>query len=804
MSAAPDRIDELRRLIADADHAYYQLDAPSVPDAEYDRWMRELRELEAAKPERVTPDSPTQRVAGVPVSSFVRVRHSAPMLSLENAFTREQVIAFWSSIQSAVSHSPVSFSLEPKFDGLAISLRYENGFLVSATTRGDGDVGESVTANARTIRAIPLSLKGLSPAILEVRGEVFMRKKDFEALNVLGVDGGQLFANPRNAAAGSLRQLDPKITQQRRLSFFAYGVGNVFWESDLFAGEGRYPESNSQVLHWLKQLGFPVCPLIATGSTVEDLLGYWQHILEERERLPYEIDGVVYKLDSRTQQSKLGSTARVPRWAIAHKFPAQEELTALEGIDVQVGRTGAITPVARLKPVRVGGVTVTNATLHNADQIARLDVRIGDTVVVRRAGDVIPEVARIVPERRPLSADGSPLHSPFVMPTTCPECGSAVERAEGEAVARCTGGLFCPAQRKQALIHFVSRRAMDIEGLGERIVEDLVDFGYVQTVADLYRLTLDELLAMKRRADARDGVTSDAVRPRKAPTRWAENLLAGIEKSRETTLARLLFGLGIFGVGEETAKQIAGSFGRLEWIRRSSALLFLGVPGVDVTLARSIRTFFSSDRGEEVIQGLLQGGVRVKEVGFATAEFVEESTLAELFDRVKAFGSHRRSSVLVNKIGPAAFQRLEAEIWKPANLNRIDSALLERLGWPKQASEDFLRLLETEGWAVEIQLACDLLDEMRKAGYVSAPVRSGALVGRVVAITGTLSGMSRVEAGKALESHGAELQDSLTIRTNLLIAGEKAGSKLKRAEDRGIEVWSEKILLDRLKEFSGA
>ncbi|HAI59653.1 MAG TPA: DNA ligase (NAD(+)) LigA, partial [Xanthomonadaceae bacterium] len=516
--AAPDRIDELRRLIADADHAYYQLDAPGVPDAEYDRWMRELRELEAASPERVTADSPTQRVAGRPSPAFAEVRHALPMLSLNNAFAEDEAADFVRRIVEAMGETEPAFSVEPKIDGLAITLRYERGVLVQGATRGDGATGEDVIANLRTIRAIPLRLRvppgdahdassalPIVPDVLEVRGEVYMPKAAFECFNERALaNGGKPLANPRNGAAGSLRQLDPRITAKRPLAFFAYGIGEVRG-LDL-------PGTHSALLRRLGEFGLPLAPEIDVAHGLDGVLAYYRRVAAARDSLPYDIDGVVYKLDRRDLQEKLGFVSRAPRWAIAHKFPAQEELTVLEGIDVQVGRTGAITPVARLKPVRVAGVTVTNATLHNADQIARLDVRLGDTVVVRRAGDVIPEVARIVPERRPIGPDGVPRHPPFVMPTACPECGSAVERAEGEAVMRCSGGLFCPAQRKQALIHFASRRAMDIEGLGERFVEDLVDFGYLQTVADLYRLTLDDLLAMKRRADARDGVTPETVK----------------------------------------------------------------------------------------------------------------------------------------------------------------------------------------------------------------------------------------------------------------------------------------------------
>jgi DNA ligase (NAD+) len=605
--SAPDRIDELRRLIADADHAYYQLDAPSVPDAEYDRWMRELRELEALQPERVTPDSPTQRVAGKPSSAFAEVRHAVPMLSLNNAFADDEVADFVRRIVEATGESEPAFSVEPKIDGLAITLRYEHGVLVQGATRGDGTTGEDVIANLRTIRAIPLALRvpaGLPvPEVLEVRGEVYMPKAAFERFNERAHAAGEKpLANPRNGAAGSLRQLDSRITAKRPLAFFAYGIGEV-------QGFGL-PATHSVLLKSLAGFGLPLAPEVDVASGLDGVLAYYRRIGVARDALRYDIDGVVYKLDRRDLQERMGFVARAPRWAIAHKFPAQEEVTVLEGIDVQVGRTGAITPVARLKPLRVAGVVVTNATLHNADQIARLDVRLGDNVVVRRAGDVIPEVARIVPERRPLAADGSPLHPAFVMPTNCPECGSAVERAEGEAVMRCTGGLFCPAQRKQALIHFASRRAMDIEGLGERFVEDLVDFGYVQTVADLYRLTLDDLLAMKRRADARDDVTPETVKQGKIATRWAENLLGGIDQSRHTALERLLFALGIRDVGEATAKQLARWFGGLDALIAASVDELLAVPDVGPVVSARIHGFFAEAHNREVIAALRERGVQ--------------------------------------------------------------------------------------------------------------------------------------------------------------------------------------------------
>jgi len=691
--SAPDRIDELRRLIADADHAYYQLDAPSVPDAEYDRWMRELRELEAADPERVTADSPTQRVAGRPSAAFAEVRHAVPMLSLNNAFADDEVADFVRRIVEATGEAEPAFSVEPKIDGLAITLRYERGVLVQGATRGDGATGEDVIANLRTIRAIPLALRmplgRTPPAVLEVRGEVYMPKAAFERFNEQTLANGEKpLANPRNGAAGSLRQLDPRITAKRPLAFFAYGIGEV---------QGfELPATHSVLLKSLAGFGLPLAPEVDVASGLDGVLAYYRRIGAARDGLPYDIDGVVYKLDRRDLQEQMGFVARAPRWAIAHKFPAQEELTVLEGIDVQVGRTGAITPVARLKPVRVAGVVVTNATLHNADQIARLDVRLGDTVVVRRAGDVIPEVARIVPERRPLAADGSPLHPAFVMPAACPECGSAVERAEGEAVMRCTGGLYCPAQRKQALIHFASRRAMDIEGLGERFVEDLVDFGYVQTVADLYRLTLDDLLAMKRRADARDGVTPETVKQGKIATRWAENLLGGIDQSRHTALERLLFALGIRDVGEATAKQLARWFGGLDALMAASVDELLAVPDVGPVVSARIHGFFAEAHNREVIATLRERGVqwaegppqRTAEGPLAGKTVVLTGGLAA-FSRDEA-GAHLEA--LGAKVAGSVSKKTSLVVAGEAAGSKLDKA--RELGieiWDEAALLDFLR-----------------------------------------------------------------------------------------------------------------
>ncbi|MFS8137288.1 MAG: NAD-dependent DNA ligase LigA, partial [Thermomonas sp.] len=491
MTAIADHITELRRRLDDASRRYHVLDDPDLPDAEYDAMLRELEALEIAHPEFADPNSPTKRVGEAPSGRFEQIVHAVPMLSLSNAFSDEEVADFVARIEKETGDSAPVFSAEPKLDGLAISLRYEHGTFVRGATRGDGATGEDVSANLRTIRSIPLNLRGDAPAapipdVLEVRGEVYMPRAGFEAYNTRARDSGDKpLANPRNGAAGSLRQLDSRITAQRPLAFYAYALGET---------DAALPATHSQVLAWLRELGFAVSPLVDVATGVEGLLAYYARVGAARDALPYDIDGVVYKLDRFDQQRAMGFVSRAPRWALAHKFPAQEAATTVESIEVNVGRTGAVTPWVLMTPVHVGGVTVTRATLHNADQIARLDVRVGDGVIVRRAGDVIPEVVRVMEERRPLDANGAPLHPPYQLPAVCPDCGSTIEREEDEVVARCSGGLVYPAQRKQALIHFASRRAMDIDGLGERLIDALVDYGCVHGIADLYRLAVDDFV----------------------------------------------------------------------------------------------------------------------------------------------------------------------------------------------------------------------------------------------------------------------------------------------------------------------
>lgn len=574
------RIESLRADIERHNYQYYALDAPLISDAEYDRLFRELQTLEASHPELVIPESPTQRIGSAPLTGFASVRHRIPMLSLNNAFDEEEVAAFDRRMREALGAEGIAYAAEPKFDGLAVSLCYEHGVLARGATRGDGESGEDVTTNLRTVRAIPLRLTGKElPVLLEVRGEVVMLKADFEQLNqTQRAKGEKEFVNPRNAAAGALRQLDSRITATRKLAFFAYGLG---------AAEGVPAfRTHGELLDYLVHRRFPVAKECKVVTGVDGMLDYYRTIGETRADLPYDIDGVVYKVNDLAAQRELGFVSRAPRYAVAHKFPAEEAMSEIIAIDVQVGRTGALTPVARLKPVFVGGVTVTNATLHNEDEIRRKDIRINDTVVVRRAGDVIPEVVRVVGDKRPA-------HTPvFMMPKSCPVCGSAVRRLEDEAVARCTAGLYCPAQRKQALLHFASRRAMDIEGLGEKLVEQLVESKLVATPADLYRLNVAALAGLERMAE-----------------KSASNAVAAIDKSKLTTLARFIFALGIRNVGERTAADLARSFGDIEPLMAADEQTLQQVPDVGPVVAQSIAQFFAEPHNREVVAQLLAAGV---------------------------------------------------------------------------------------------------------------------------------------------------------------------------------------------------
>ena len=597
------RLEALRSQLHTLAHQYYVLDAPTVPDAEYDRLFRELQAIENEHPEWLTPDSPTQRVGGKPLDQFASVRHAVPMLSIRTETDTESsgAQAFDTRVRKELeltdADAPVEYVAELKFDGLAINLRYENGVLVQAATRGDGENGEDVTQNIRTVGQIPLKLAAdRVPPVLEVRGEVYMRRDDFEALNerqrariAAGEKGEKTFVNPRNAAAGAVRQLDPGIAAQRPLSFFAYGVGEVAPQTvgSLFA-------THMELLQTLKSWGFPVAEEIRVVRGADELVAFHQHIGQTRDQLPFDIDGVVYKVNTLPLQQRLGFVTREPRWAVAHKFPAQEQMTTVVAIDVQVGRTGKLTPVAKLAPVFVGGVTVTNATLHNEDEARRKDVRVGDIVIVRRAGDVIPEVVGVVPP-----AADQPMrerNAIFTMPRICPVCGSAAVREEGEADYRCTGGLFCNAQCKQAILHFAQRRAVEIEGLGDKLVEQLVDANVIRTLPDLYRLGFTALVSLERMAE-----------------KSAQNIIDALEKSKQTTLPRFLYGLGIRHVGEATAKELARHFGGLNAIMNATEEALLQVNDVGPIVAKSLRTFFDQSHNREVVEQLRACGIRWEE-----------------------------------------------------------------------------------------------------------------------------------------------------------------------------------------------
>ena len=584
------RVKQLRAEIEQHNYNYYALDRPLISDAEFDRLFRELEQIEQRYPQLIVAESPTQRIGATPLADFAPAAHRTPMLSLNNAFEDDEVVAFDRRVREALGIDAVEYAAELKFDGLAVSLTYEKGMLTIGATRGDGYTGEDVTVNLRTIRAIPLKLRAeRPPGLFEVRGEVLILKADFDRLNHEQRKRGEKeFANPRNAAAGSLRQLDPRVTATRPLMFYAYGVGEQDYGS---------LRKHSQVLDRLVELGFPVNAERRVVAGIDGLLGYYRAVGAKRERLPFEIDGVVYKVNDLDAQKKLGFVSRAPRFALAHKYPAEEAVTVVEQIDVQVGRTGALTPVARLKPVFVGGATITNATLHNEDEVHRKDVRIGDSVVIRRAGDVIPEVVRVMLEKRPAHTRR------FRMPAHCPVCGSAVARLEDEAVTRCTAGLYCPAQRKQALLHFASRRAMDIEGLGEKIVDQLIDDDIVRTAADLYDLKAERLAQLDRMAD-----------------KSAHNLVAAIEKSSKTTLARFIYALGIRNVGESTARDLAGHFGSIKELMAADIETLQQVPGIGPIVAQSIATFFAEPHNRKVVVQLLDAGIEFEKLAPRTID----------------------------------------------------------------------------------------------------------------------------------------------------------------------------------------
>ena len=812
-ATARQRIAELRQQLAMAAQAYHERDEQLIPDADYDALMRELEALEAAHPQLDSGDSPSHQVGGKPSSRFAEVVHAMPMLSLGNAFSDEEVRDFVRRIDERLQRRHLLFSAEPKLDGLAISLRYEDGVFVQGATRGDGTTGEDVTANLRQIRVIPARLDGEGwPAVLEVRGEVYMPRADFEKYNEQArLHGGKVLANPRNGAAGSLRQLDPKVSAQRPLSFYAYGTGEV--------DGGQLPATHSATLARLAQWGFPVSDLCRVVEGADGLLDYYRDIGARRDGLAFDIDGVVYKLDDREGQREMGFVARAPRWAIAHKFPAQEQTTTVEAIEIQIGRTGAATPVARLQPVQVAGVTVTNATLHNADQIARLDVRVGDTVIVRRAGDVIPEVVSVIAERRP---QGVP---PWAMPAACPVCGAEIVREEGAAVWRCSGELSCPAQRKEAIAHFASRRAMDIDGLGDRYIETLVDAGIVRGVADLYRLTRDQLLHLKLVLDADDssalatslkphlpaegsGAVLNAVlrldgeggnwraqalalpvafewNTKKIATRWADNLIAAIDASRDATLERLLFALGIEHVGESTAKALAQWFGDLELIRQLPWPLFKRVPDIGGEVARSLGHFFEQEGNQQAIDALLQvGQVRIRDTHLPSARLREGLDLAQLLVEAEIPGITRLRAEKLAAALPSAQQILDAEP------ERFIAA-----GLPEDTARGLAQWLEGENHGQLLLKGEQKMQQLLELAPAQAAQPAGPLDGQSVVLTGTLSLLTRDAAKARLEALGAKVAGSVSKKTAFVVAGSEAGSKLDKANELGVEVWDEPRLL---------
>lgn len=800
-SVSEQQIIDLTALLNRYAHEYYDLDAPTVPDAEYDRLFRQLQAWEEQYPQWRQPDSPSRRVGGQAQQKFTAVVHQIPMLSLNNAFSplddnnkfdHSEMYAFDKRVRDGLGAEP-DYIVEPKFDGLAISLLYRDGLLIQASTRGDGYTGEDVTENVRTIINIPLRLQGNDvPSLLEVRGEVLMLKADFERLNAhQQAENLKTFANPRNAAAGSLRQLDPKITAQRRLHFYAYGVAQL---DERFA-----VASHSEELALMSRLGLTIPPqdTLCYHANIEKILAFYEHIYQVRADLPFGIDGVVIKVDNLAQQDKLGYVARAPRFAIAQKFPAEEMLTTVEAIDVQVGRTGAVTPVARLTPVFVGGVTVTNATLHNEGEAQRKDVREGDTVIVRRAGDVIPEIVSVVLAQRPMveqqtdlitPAEAVPKYPPFRMPEHCPVCGHEIVREEGEAVARCSGGMLCQAQRVQALIHFASRRAMDIENLGERQIELLVAQKRVHHFADVYHLQLDDLLAMKQQAkqeaanseeSAADelALSTTGKAAKQQPSKWAENILAGIQASRQRPLANLIYALGIFHVGERTAKQLAQAFGDLTTLTQATEPLLACLPDIGSVVAHSVAYFFSQKDQTSQLKELLAAGVQPQ----------PETRRLPLQDY---FIPER---ILARLPGANLTESRAQKLWQLAGMDWAklftDKALPE--SWQLWCAEPQNHELLKQTIALREQLLAVQPEQITSAA-------NEAVAGKTFVLTGTLPSWSRDVAQQHIEECGGKVSGSVSKKTDFVVAGADAGSKLAKAEALGVTILDQSALMTML------
>ncbi|WP_071870614.1 NAD-dependent DNA ligase LigA [Atopomonas hussainii] len=788
MSSAELRIAALREQLAQHNHNYYVLDAPTIPDAEYDRLFRELQALEQQHPELRSNDSPTQRVGGEALKAFAQVQHEVPMLSLGNAFSDADLHEFDRRVREGLGDllpagdlfgggAAVSYTCEPKLDGLAVSLLYENGVLVRGATRGDGSTGEDITLNVRTISNIPLKLHGEGwPQILEVRGEVFMSRAGFAELNARAMaEGSKVFANPRNAAAGSLRQLDSKITASRPLEFCTYGFGRV--------EQGELSDSQFQILQQFKQWGLPISPELKLVQGAEALLAYYQDIGARRDQLSYDIDGVVYKVDDLAWQAELGFRAREPRWATAHKFPAQEEITTLLDVEFQVGRTGAVTPVARLAPVQVAGVTVSNATLHNMDEVARLGLMVGDSVIIRRAGDVIPQVVSVVLERRPEHARA------VAIPHSCPVCGSAVERTQlvkrgkGKAsvsegsVYRCVGRLACQAQRAQAIIHFASRKALDIDGLGDKIVEQLVSQALLHSPADLYQLSFEQIVGLEGFAELS-----------------TRNLLQAIAESRTPSLARFIYALGIPDVGEETAKLLARALGSLERVSQALPEVLTYLPDVGLEVAHEIHSFFADAHNQQVIAGLLANGVQLQEEGELHAEFSACATLASLLEKlniahVAATGAQR----LAERFG--SLEAVMAADW-------LDLRSLERFNEKAaQALRDYFAVPAHVAYAQ--QLEAQLLAFGMHWNSERKQLSGLPLAGQTWVLTGTLEAMTRDDAKQQLEALGAKVAGSVSAKTHCVVAGPGAGSKLAKAQQLNVPVLDESAFIQQLAALKG-